>query len=251
MSPHQYLISVLNSQKMPDDEITALKALRNEIEVNLRAFHGNYIRFYYGGSYGKNTMIQAAFDLDIVMCFPSDERRTLRELFISVRESLKSFGYFVKPKNVALRLPGNNDFHLDIVPARAFDDSFQFLNLYRSETGTTRQTSIKAHIDSVRSSGAREIIKLIKLWRLHNNLPWQSFALEQTVIRALNREQKNDYGRCVLRVLQYITRNIENIRLVDPANTYNVIEMSSTLRKKLRSKAALSLKQNYWENIIW
>jgi hypothetical protein len=53
VSPHQYLVGVLNDQKMSIDEINILKSLRIEIEGNLRVFHGNGPRFYYGGSYGK------------------------------------------------------------------------------------------------------------------------------------------------------------------------------------------------------
>ena len=82
MTPHQYLIGVLNDQKLPTDELNKLKDLRNEIEGNLRSIHGNGPRFYYGGSYWKKTMIQAAYDLDIVMYFPSNEKRTRRCSFL-------------------------------------------------------------------------------------------------------------------------------------------------------------------------
>lgn len=118
MTPHQYLIGVLNNQKMPTDELNTLKDLRTEIEGNLRLIYGNGPRFYYGGSYGKKTMIQAAYDLDIVMYFPSSEKRTLREMFNSVHESLGDFNYIVEPKNVALRLLYDEGFHIDIVPAK-------------------------------------------------------------------------------------------------------------------------------------
>src|ERR1051325_4596704 len=142
------------------------------------------------------------------MYFPSSEYRTLRNLFNSVHQSLVQAGYIVQPKNVALRLPYEGGFHIDVVPGKAQDYSFRYATLYKSEEDGTRQTSIKVHIDSVRDSNAREIIKLTKLWRFRHSMPWQSFALEQTVIRALQGKRKDDYGLSFWSVLEFIKNNI-------------------------------------------
>jgi hypothetical protein len=251
MTAHDYLINVLNGQKMETADLNKLQRLRGEIESNLRNTHGNAPRFYYGGSYGKDTLIKAAFDLDIIMYFPSTDNRSLRDIFNSVHQSLLKAKYIVNPKNVALRLPYDGGFHIDIVPGKAQDSSFQYATLYKNEENSTRQTSLKVHIDSVRKSNAKEIIKLMKLWRLRFNLPWQSFALEQTIIRALDGKSKNDYGTAMWTVLEFIRDNIQNIRLIDPANTNNVIEMPNTLRQQLRNQAANSLAAPDWGKIVW
>lgn len=251
MTAHEYLINVLNSQKMETGDLNTLQRLRGEIEGNLRNVHGSAPRFYYGGSYGKDTLIKDAFDLDIIMYFPSTDYRSLRDIFNSVHQSLLRANYIVKPKNVALRLPYDGGFHIDIVPGKAQDSSFQYATLYKSEENSTRQTSLKVHIDSVRKSNAKEIIKLMKLWRLRFNLPWQSFALEQTVIRALDGKSKNDYGTAMWTVLEFIRDNIMNIRLVDPANTNNIIEVPQMVRQQLRNQAKNALAASNWSQIIW
>ena len=56
------------------------------------------------------------------------------------------------------------------------------------------QTSLKIQIEYVRDSGAREIIKLMKLWRVRNSLAWKTIALEIAVIRALEGLRKDDYA---------------------------------------------------------
>jgi hypothetical protein len=251
MTAHEYLVNVLNDQKMLSGELSTLRRLRGEIESNLRRVHGTAPRFYYGGSYGKDTLIREAYDLDIVMYFPSSESRSLRDLFNAVHQSLVNAQYIVKPKNVSLRLPYEGGFHIDIVPGKAQDNSFIYATLYKSEENSTRQTSIKVHIDSVRKSNAREIVKLMKLWRLRNNLPWQSFALEQTVIRALDGKSKDDYGTCMWTVLQFIRDNVLTLRLIDPANTNNVLEIPLTVRQQLSNQAQRSLNADNWGQIVW
>jgi tRNA nucleotidyltransferase (CCA-adding enzyme) len=78
MTGHEYLVGVLNSQNMLVKDLNTLRNLRKEIEGVLREEYGSYPRFYYGGSYGKKTMIQASFDLDIVIYFPPTETSSLK-----------------------------------------------------------------------------------------------------------------------------------------------------------------------------
>ena len=87
-----------------------------EIERILRS--GAKPRFYYGGSFGKKTMIAAQFDLDVVVYFPagSDSPAALYE---AVEGRLRASGLHVARHNVALRLRYTPGWHIDVVPARA------------------------------------------------------------------------------------------------------------------------------------
>jgi hypothetical protein len=77
----------------------------------------------------------------------------------------------VNSKTVCWEIPFQNGFHIDVVPGRAIDESFKEANLYRTDTRTTLKTSIKTHIDTVRSSGRRDAIRLLKLWRERRGVP--------------------------------------------------------------------------------
>ncbi|MBI2955389.1 MAG: hypothetical protein HYY30_13830 [Chloroflexi bacterium] len=251
MTPHQYLHSVLANQQMRQADIDTLRRLRGEIEAALRRVYGSAPRFYYGGSYGKDTMIQAAFDLDIVMYFPSTDTRALRTIYNGVHQTLTTAGYTVRPKTVALRLPYNGGFHIDVIPGRAQDTSYRYATLYKNGEDTTLQTSIQIHIDSVRDSGAREIIKLSKLWRVRYSLPWETFPLEQIVIVALRGHRKDDYGSALWTVFQFLRDNILTIRVIDPANSNNVITISTATRGAIRQAALNALAAANWGQIIW
>jgi len=253
MTGHEYLQKVLKGQEMRPETIEMLQNLRNEIEGKLRSTFGSAPRFYYGGSYGKNTMIRESFDLDIVIYFPNSEARTCKALYTRVEESLVNTGFIVKRKNVALRLPYEGGFYIDIVPGKAQDSSYLYATLYLSEVDSTRQTSIKKHIDSVRKSNIREIVKLMKLWRLRNSLEWSSFALEQTVIRALvGSRTLADFGDSVWKVLGFMaSQQMLTVRLDDPANTNNIIDIPLPLRVSIRAFATQSLAKSNWQEIIW
>lgn len=253
MTGHQYLQTVLKGQEMRREDIALLQSLRAKIEGKLRGTFGSAPRFYYGGSYGKKTMIRESNDLDIVMYFPSSETRACKELYRRVHESLLNSMYIVKPKNVALRLPYDGGFHIDVVPGKAQDSSFLYATLYLSETGSTRQTSLKTHIDSLKNQNIREIVKLMKLWRIRNSLDWSSFALEQTVLRALAGSRSlHDYGESVWLILSFLeSQQILSIRLEDPANTNNEIAMAIPLRVALQACASQSRRKKDWSEIIW
>jgi len=111
------------------------------------------------------------------------------------------------------------------------------------------QTSLKVHIDSVRPY--RDIIKLMKLWRIRRSLEGKTFAIEQTVIRALRYKPTDDHARCLLIIFQFIQDNFSQIRLVDPANSSNIIEMSEATRNAVKQAAINSLKVQYWNDVIW
>jgi hypothetical protein len=270
MSAHQYLVGILAEQSMNkndifDQDITALRDLRDLIEGELRSYYGNSPRFYYGGSYGKDTMIRAQYDLDIVMYFPQWERSTLQEIYNGAYYILSNAGYRVEAKTVSLRLHGRGSFHVDVVPGRARDDQYYYATLYKNGASSIIKSSIKLHIDSVRQSGSREMIKLAKLWRIRWGIPVETFPLEQIVMRAMKglpgfvrsgrlgrtRKLQGDYGDYFLYLLQYFTKHIKRLRVVDPANRSNVIDIPSSVRVQIFQTAAANLDAQTWGDIIW
>jgi len=235
---------------MRPEDLETLRRLRSEIESTLRRVYSASPRFYYGGSYGKNTLIRESFDLDIVMYFAATDPRSMKSLYYLVLKTLQDANYVVRAKNVALRLPYDGGFHIDVVPGKAQDATFYYATLYKSEEDSTRQTSIKKHIDTVRQSDVRELIRLMKLWRYRNGFDWSSFALEQTTIRALAGNRSADLSVQMTKVREFIKDNILTVKLIDPANTNNEIQMSVGLRLQLKNAATQSLCFQNWGQVI-
>jgi hypothetical protein len=59
---NQYLSNILLGQTLSTTELDGLRNLRETIERQLSVLEGSP-RFYYGGSFGKTTMVKARYDL--------------------------------------------------------------------------------------------------------------------------------------------------------------------------------------------
>lgn len=249
MSNHDALFAIIAGQELLTAQTNALIAQKEQIEAALRSVYGSSPRIYYAGSFGKGTMISAAFDLDIVIYFPSTVTTPVKDIYNHACKTLRGKGYTVNQKNVSLRLPYNAGYHIDVVPGRAQDTTYYNATLYKNEEDTTMQTSIKKHIDSVKP--VRNTVKLMKLWRIRQSIPWETFALEQTVIRALTGKDKDNMERNLLNVFAFMRDNIETVSLVDPANSNNLIEMSASTRQTLKRGAVNAIAARLWSDIIW
>jgi hypothetical protein len=251
MSNHAYLSSLLQGQALTDAELLALRTLRDTIEKQLATFEGQP-RFYYGGSYGKDTIIKASYDLDIVMYWPHDRTYTLDGIFTAVGTELRKHWKIVQPKNVAWSLPFEGGFHVDVVPGRALDATFRYANLWRSETAQPLQTSIKVHIDHVRKSGRRELIRLLKLWKVRRQVPVKSFVLEIMAVNGATGTSLYDLEPQLNAALAHIRDNILTGRIVDPANTNNDLAATMSAAEKLATyqAAVAAIQARTWGEVF-
>ncbi len=252
MSNDQYLRGLLDQQELSSLELDALRRLREQIEGQLRVLQGSP-RFYYAGSFGKKTMIRESYDLDIVMYWPSTCDYTLEGIYDAVGKVLRNNWNVVNPKTVSWELPFQNGFHIDVVPGRAIDGTYRYANLYRSDKHTSIQTSIKVHIDTVRNSGRRDVIRLIKLWRHRKRVPMKrSLALELITIDGCSGVSTSELEKQLSAALRYVRDKVMDVRLVDPANSNNVVsdEWNSGDRAAIRAAADAALKATYWSEVF-
>jgi len=203
---------------------------------------------YFGGSRGKKTMIKESYDLDIVLYFPEKTNNSVQEIYNYVARYLGSSNYDIMPINVAIRVLKRENYHIDVVPAKRITGSEDSAFLWRNKIGKLLKTSVIQHIASIREFGRRDVIKLLKLWKVRNEVDFPSFILEQLIIRALNNNSDLSLNEAIIEVLEFISENIETIRLVDPANTNNILTDEDTISaydKDILSKfVKWSLKEN-------
>ena len=234
MTNQEYLRSLLKTQDLTEPELSVLRNLRDTIEQQLRSGLLRVERVYYAGSYAKKTMIREQYDLDIVIYWGNDCGYTLKDIYNAVGNVLRKNWKLVNPKTVAFELPFQGGFHIDVVPGRAIDNSFKYANLYRSDKDSSLQTSIKVHIDTVRNSGRSDVIRLMKLWRKRKSVPFKkSLALELITIDGCVGKATIDLEGQLLAAFRHIRDNIMTIRLVDPANTNNILSEEISIIDKL------------------
>ena len=251
MSGHEYLAGILSKQNLPAAQVNVLRATRDVVESHLRGDVGSAPRFYYGGSFAKNTMLVSSYDLDIIVYFPHTESSSLGQLFSRVHSRLTQ-KYQVVPRTVALRLPYQDGFHIDVVPGRAQDATFRYATLYKNTTpSSSLQTSVKVHIEAVKDAGLSEVVRLAKLWRLRWGLEVPTFALEIAVARAMHNVRRSDLGDAFWTVLGSFATDFNTARFVDPANTNNIIEVASGVRSAVQARAQYCRAQKEWSAIVW
>ena len=153
-----YFQNLLRAQTLSDQELQALRGLRQRIEGQLSRLEGNP-RFYYAGSYGKKTMIRTRYDLDLVIYWPQTANYTIKGIYDAVGQVLRKEWQVVNSKTVCWELLFEGGFHIDVIPGRALDANYFHANLHRTDTGTTLKTSL-THIDTVRGSGRVDAIRL-------------------------------------------------------------------------------------------
>ena len=252
MTGHEYLESVLTQQKVLTSTIASMQVTRDTIEATLRTIIGWKPRFYYAGSYGKDTMLAVYHDLDIVVYYPFDTDKILKDIYWETFRALNGT-YTVQQKDVAIRLPYQGGFNVDVVPGRALGPDFVYANLYRSSVDSRLQTSIKVHINTIKNSGLRGTMRLMKLWNVRQGLGLRSFFVELLVARVLNGTQLVGYDKKLVEMFTYIANNIESARIIDPANSNNIISdlIPIATKRHVAARAKAALLARTWNEVVW
>ncbi len=180
--------------------------------------------FYDGGSKKKHTMIKESFDQDLLLYYDADVGINIDDIFGQVYKALSQSRFKgVYPKNVAIRIPIRDDFHIDVVPTKRISGSDDDAFLWRSKDGKKKKTSLEKHLGSVQDFGRYDIIRLLKYWKARNNIPCPSFLLEQIAIESLKNENTDKIMRSVAikKVLEFIHDKFLSRNIKDPANPNN------------------------------
>jgi hypothetical protein len=90
------------------------------------------------------------------------------------------------------------------------------------------------------------------LWRDQRKLDLPSFYLELTAIKALQGAPLGALAQSVWTVFQYFRDSFVGSRVVDPANSNNIISGDLTVVDQLKVKAAAmeTVKAQYWSQVI-
>ena len=102
----------------------------------------------------------------------------------------------------------------------------------------------------IRGGRARET-RIIKLWRDQRALDFPSFYLELTVIDAL-AGRSGALSTNVWTVFEYLRDRFINARVVDPANTNNIIsdDLNNAERLKIAAAAGVTMQASTWGQIV-
>lgn len=254
-----YLQSILNkyAPRSLDSHTLSILLLKADLQKWASTC---YISTLNSGSRAKGTAISMASDVDYLISLTSNCNATsggLKSIYDSLHTHLKSKYNPVRKQNVSFRIK-ISDLEIDITPARKHSGNTNDHWLYLSKLDTWRQTNIQKHITDISGCGRLNEIKLLKIWRELNKLDFPSIYLEYLTIGILSGKSKDaskltDNFLFILQALSKDISNPLNSRIVDPANSTNILSdlLTSTEKKAIISKAKLSIGQQYWSGIVW
>jgi hypothetical protein len=250
MNADQYLFSILQRERVDTGPSSPALKVIDTLRPALVAWAGqNLVGLFPSGSFAKGTANHSGTDIDVFVSLSSAVNETLKDIYTKLHGRMTELGYAPKKQNVSINIKVNG-YSVDLVPGKRQDSVSTDHSLYRSKADTWTKTNVAKHIQHVRTFNRINETRIIKLWRKQFGLEFPSFYLELTVIEALRGCQTN-LSANVVRVLEYMRDSFVNARVVDPANTNNIISEDLTVAEKnaLRLRADSCLKGN-WDGVV-
>ena len=250
MTGDQYVEVVL--RKYVANKLAAQRAAEN-VAPSIRRWAGSQLAdFSYSGSFAKGTTNSLSTDVDLFISLKSSTTETLKEIYESLYRLASSSGWSPRRQNVSIGIT-HSGMKIDLVPGKKQAGYQNVHSLYKRKTDSWTQTNVKLHVDTVSNSDRTNEIRAIKIWRDLHGLSFPSFYLELMVIEGLKGRSRSNLAANVLHALEYIGENLPTKRIVDPANTNNIISADLLAREKgiVAQQAKISVAKQYWKEIIW
>jgi hypothetical protein len=250
MTNLEYLKAILKQQRLTDAEFNALKEKRKEVGHFLASkLSGFKASVRWAGSWAKDTMIQENYDADIAVYFDSEENgagSTLEAIYATVQAWLAE-EYVVELKTSAIRLRNTEDkgyTHVDVVPGRFFNADREDTWLHRTSGDKVRfKTNLDVHVATIRDSGLKPLVRLMKLWARRNGIDCKTFVLELLCVKLGADVSTETLDAQVIHVLEQFRDKSDSLCIEDPANP-NGNDLSGALdaaRSLLEAFAVMSL----------
>ncbi len=253
MTVDEYVLSVIARYLPPIGPGSAAYIAGQNLYPIIQQWAGqNLLGVTYSGSYAKGTAIRGGTDVDLFISLKHDTPENLRDIYIKLGTFLAGKGLPPRQQNVSVGITFSG-VTVDLVPGKKQSGNTTDHSLYRRKANTWTQTNVATHTSLIQNSGRLAEIRALKIWRQLHGLEFPSFYLELTVLRALSGQPKGQLAANVLKVLQCLATTFETARVVDPANSANIIsdDLTAAEKKRIAVQASNSLKKPYWTQIIW
>lgn len=251
MTADEYLQAILRRETVDNGLHAPARGVQTTLMPIIREWAGNVLSDVSpSGSFAKGTANRSGTDIDLFISLSQHTSNTLSEIHNSLFDRLSQAGYSPKRQNVSINVRVNS-YDVDLVPAKRQDGYSQDHSLYRRRANTWTKTNVATHIRYVGQSGRTQEIRIVKLWRNQKGLDFPSFYLELTAIAALSYARAS-LSENVMEVFRYLRDRFGNARVVDPANTNNIISDDLTTAEKAKVAAAASqaLGAAHWNQIV-
>ncbi|MBN9307216.1 MAG: nucleotidyltransferase [Devosia sp. 67-54] len=252
MAADDYLKGILLRESVDTRAESPVRAVQGQLMPALNHWAGEYLRSVSpSGSFAKGTANKSGTDIDLFISLHSHTPGTLNNIYDTLAQKMTAIGLAPRKQNVSISVRvGNVD--VDLVPARRQDNVGEDHSLYKRRGDTWMKTNVATRVALVRNGGRTAETRILKLWRNQKGLDFLSFYLELTTIEALRGKGPGTLSANVWTVFSYLRDNILSARVVDPANTNNVISDDLAVDEKRAIKRAVeaALAAKDWGEIV-
>ena len=252
MTADEYLQSILNREAVDAGAYSPVRGVHTVLDPIIRDWAGNrLLSIHPSGSFMKGTANKSGTDIDFFISLSEQTTETLKEIYDKLFNRMKEKGYTPTRQNVSINVRVSG-YSVDLVPGKRQNSYGDDHSLYRRKADTWTKTNVVTHINHVTRAGRLGESRIIKLWRNQRQLDFPSFYLELTVIDALSQQFSGTLSDNVWKVFQYLRDRFPITRVVDPANTNNIIsdDLSAAERTKIRAAVEQTLKASNWGQIV-
>jgi len=251
MTADEYLQQILAREAVDTGPYSPVRIVQSLIAPAIKEWAVNFlVGVDPSGSFAKGTANHSGTDIDLFISLAPQTPDALKDIYYSLFRKMTTKGYTPKPQNVSINVKVIG-YAVDLVPAKRQDAYSNDHSIYRRKADTWTKTNVAQHIQHVIRGGRLAETRVLKLWRNQKGLDFPSFYLELAVINALSG-QYGTLSTNVWKVFEYLRDTFSNARVVDPANTNNIISDDLTVAEKarVRAAAAQALRASNWNQIV-
>lgn len=252
MTADEYLRSILNRERVDTSLTSPVRGVQALLTPVIKGWAGQQLSdISPSGSFAKGTANRSGTDIDLFVSLSSTTTNPLKELYESLAAALQKAGYPPRRQNVSLGIKVG-DYDVDVVPAKRQASTGNDHSLYKRRADSWTKTNVAQHVALVGGSGRTDEIRIIKLWRKQKGIDFLSFYLELTVIEALRGKHTGNLATNVLTALEYLRDRFANARVVDPANSNNVIsdDLTDAQKRAIAAAAKTAREAPSWSDIV-
>jgi hypothetical protein len=252
MTADQYLNGILTREAVDTGPHSPVFSVQGIIVPAIRGWAGDkLLGIGPSGSFAKGTANNSGTDIDLFISLSDQTTEMLKEIYQKLSNTLKNKGYAPKEQNVSINVRING-YSVDLVPGKRQNAFSSDHSLYRRRADTWTKTNVATHIQYVRNGLRVNESRILKLWRDQKSLDFPSFYVELTVIDALWQNGTGSLARNAWKVFEYLRDSFVNARVIDPANTNNVIsdDTSVVAKNKIKAAAERALGASNWNEIV-
>ncbi len=252
MTADQYLNIILTREYVNNGLNSPARGVITTVMPALKRWGGDsLVSVEPSGSFAKGTCNKSGTDIDVFCSLSSSLTNSMQSVYLTLYNQMSSSGYTVKKQNVSLGIHVNG-YKVDLVPARRQSPYGSDHSLYRNRANTWTKTNVQTHITTVGGSGRINEIRIVKLWRDQKKIDFPSIYLELTVIEALYGKHAGNLASNVVTVFEYLRDSFQTKRIVDPANSNNIIsdELDASGKLAVSNAARAACAASNWNQIV-